>query len=153
MSLIFALKGRQGDKGDEGDKGDKGDKGDQGDKGDIGDLSFVDRGDPASWDFTVGDFTADGNYNDLDLSGIIPENTKAVIVTVIIEATAANLGVHFRTKGNTNLVNMQSVVSQVANQHNKLQFVIKPDANRKIEYSAAVTTWTALQLVVMGWYV
>ena len=36
MSLIFALKGRQGDKGDDGEKGDDGDKGDKGDKGDAG---------------------------------------------------------------------------------------------------------------------
>lgn len=36
MSLIFALKGRQGDKGDKGDEGDKGDKGDKGDTGESG---------------------------------------------------------------------------------------------------------------------
>ncbi|GAH71411.1 unnamed protein product, partial [marine sediment metagenome] len=43
-------------------------------------TGFVDRGDPAAYDYAKEDLTIDGAWHDMDLSGIVSEFAKAVFI-------------------------------------------------------------------------
>lgn len=115
-------------------------------------TSLINRGDPPLWDFLVGDFITDGQWHDLDLSGIIPENVKAISVLAAINATTVGLYVFFRQKGNSNLYNRGDIRTVVANLWNTGDMTLIPDANRKIQYQTSAATFTAIDLVVKGWW-
>lgn len=143
----------RGQKGNKGDKGDQGDKGDKGDQGDPGTYNFVDRGDPASGDFAVGDLTTDAAYHDLDLTAAgVPANGVA-LVKFSIKATSADKNFRFRKKGNSNDVAMTICHTIVANLNVDGIAIVPCDANSKIEYKASNTTWTSIDICVLGWWV
>lgn len=151
--MFSSLFGRQGDQGDKGDQGDQGNKGDKGDQGDAGTSNYVDRGDPAAYDFSVGVLTTDGNWHDLDLSSIIPEGTVLVHLFVFVSDDTPNVSIALRKKGNSNSYNMSVCGNHAANVHSRNDVMVVPDANRKIEYWTSNNTFTQLDIIVRGWWV
>jgi hypothetical protein len=112
-----------------------------------------DRGDPADWDFEVGDLTTDAAWNDLDLSGIVDEDAIAVILRVIVQdADGVESAIAFRKNGNSNVHSSLRVRTQVAGVRNDAQLIVFCDTDRKIEYNASDVTWTAINIAVVGWY-
>jgi hypothetical protein len=111
-----------------------------------------DRGDPSAYDFTLGDLTTNGTWQDLDLSSIVPEDAIAVVLRVSIQDDATNNVLRFRKNGNSNTHSMQVVNTQVADLVNNAQFIVFCDTDRVIEYYATNTTWTAINIVVTGWF-
>jgi len=144
MSLNFPVKGRQGDPGAKGDKGDKGDQ------GDPGSLNLVDRGDPGSADFTVGDFTCDAAWHDLDLSGIVPAGAMAVLINVVTDTSDANQQILFRKKGKTGWRSAQKVYCLSYYLKDSKDCLVFCDADRKIQYLSNLN-WTLLDFTVCGW--
>lgn len=63
--------------------------------------AYVDRGDPAVYDFDITDFPATGVWTDLDLSSIVPEGLNAVNLMVRVTLNGAGVvpAVKFRRKG------------------------------------------------------
>ncbi len=115
---------------------------------------YVDRGDPAANDFAVGDFTTDGTWNDLDLSGIIGTGVKLVHLRVSIEDGAANSGMYFRENGNSNAYNFSGGATAVANVDNHIDdCFVMCDSNGVIEYLGSNLAFTRIDLVVRGWFV
>jgi len=113
---------------------------------------YVDRGDPSSWDFTVANFTTDGNWHDLDLSSIVPGGTKLVHMRIRL-CTPSLAGINFRKKGNTNAVNIATMKTQVASVYYYEDFFVPCDANRIIQYLANDVSWTAIDVTVRGWFI
>jgi len=119
----------------------------------VGRINFVDRGDPAAWDFSVGNLTTDGDYHDLDLSGILPEGAIAVVLGAYVSDDAAASYVLFREKGNNNGYNTFGIYTQVAGIAVQGEGHIRCDANRAIQYRASNTTFTNISLLVRGWFI
>jgi len=116
-------------------------------RGDV----LVDRGDPASYDFTVGDFTCDDNWHDLDLSSIIPSGAACVKIKIAIMDDEVSSSVAFRKNGNSNGIATFSTTTQTANRSLFGQGWVACDSNRVIEYKASNLEFTAINLVVTGW--
>lgn len=111
----------------------------------------VNRGDPAPADFTIGDFTIDGAWHDLNLSAIIPENVNITYVSLIVRATTIGKYVLFRTKGHVNTQNKSRATIQVANVRLDQDIQLFPDNNRIVEYRAITGIDSILDLTIKGW--
>jgi len=114
---------------------------------------YVDRGDPAAYDFAVGDFTTDGTWNDLDLSGIVPAGAKAVHLFMVLVDDAAGSLLLFRKKGNTSIFNVAGGSTQVVGVDFDCDIIVSCDANRVIGYYGSNLAFTTINLVVKGWWI
>jgi len=112
---------------------------------------FVDRGDPAAVDFELTDLTTDAAWNNLDLSGIIPTITRAVIIELDTEAAQSNREIIFRKYGNTNEINHTGSITKANNKDMHKTCIIAVDENRKVEYKADDVTWSVINLTIRGW--
>jgi len=113
--------------------------------------SFVDRGDNDGWDFFSGDFIKDNTWRDLDLSAIVPAGATWVLLRFNLETTIQEKSFYLRKKGNTSAANSIHLVTQDANVKLGGSYLVQCDANRVIQYNAAVATWTTLYINVNGW--
>lgn len=117
-----------------------------------GGMQYVDRGDPATVDFSVGDFITDESWHDLDLSAIVPAGAPTVFMALEVEDGQAENYIKFRKKGNTNSENVQEIRTQVAGIRNTMTGLVSLDTDRKLEYMTTATTWTRINLTVRGWF-
>ena len=119
-------------------------------KGEV--QMFVDRGDPASYDFVKTDLTIDGAWHDLDLSAIVPAGAAAVHIMGHVEGANVNWNIIFRKKGNTNEINHGAFSTLRAGVERHRSSITAIDVNRVIQYKADNVAWTTLDLVVRGWW-
>ena len=111
--------------------------------------------DPSSHDFTVSDFTTDATWNEIDFStnDLVPQNSKAVKVFLIVKDNAVGSQIYFRKKGRTDVYNCTPLVTtQVANKNICAERTIFLDDERKAEYYATNTTFTTINMTVIGYY-
>ena len=120
--------------------------------GTVSGIGFVDRGDPAAFDFTVGDLTTDGTWRDLDLSAIVPAGAKAVLFNVGIRDNLVEQIFYLRKNGSAIVFSSSTIKTQVANIGFYVDLIVACDSNRVIEYLAANTAWTTINLTVRGWW-
>lgn len=113
---------------------------------------FYDIGDPSAVHFDEGDLTTDETWNDLDLSSILPQYTKAVLLKVLIRDDAASSLIQFRKNGNSNPKNRFYVSTQVANVWMAAQGIVFCDDDRVIEYYATNTTFSDIDINVIGYW-
>ena len=113
---------------------------------------FVDRGDPAARDFVTGDFTTDGNWHDLDLSGIIPAGAKGICFICYIKDDLAAVFIDFRKKGNVNEENKSTIRSEAAGLWRYEDLTCAVSTDRKIEYKSTVTTFDFIRMTVKNWW-
>jgi hypothetical protein len=114
-------------------------------------TGFVDRGDPADWDFEVGGLATDEAWHDLDLSEIVPKGAKAVYLYVVVNDDLTNKIICFRENGNSNAANINIIRTYIAGINSQDSFFVSCDSNRVIEYLASNTTWTGIHILVRGW--
>ncbi len=119
-------------------------------KGEI--SMYVDRGDPASFDFTETDFTDDGAWHDLDLSAIIPATARALLIEFDINTVNREKHIRIRKYGNTNAINHQDIETFIAGAHQSGSVIVAVDSNRIIEYNIDAATWTELDMTIRGWW-
>ncbi len=115
-------------------------------------TSFIDRGDPAAWDWTVINFTRDFNWHDLDLSGIVPAGAKSVLFLGELKDDLVGKVFYLRKKGNVNTRNKCVVITQVSGIGNTHDLVCPCDSNRKVQYASNAVDNTVLNLIVKGWW-
>lgn len=113
---------------------------------------FVDRGDPAAWDYAKEDLTIDGAWHDLDLSAIVPEKAKAVFIAGHLQGAAVDWAIRFRKNGNTNEIVHGGMETLRAGVERHRSSIVALDEDIKIEYNADNQAWTTLDLVVKGWW-
>lgn len=122
--------------------------------GDQGFLTagFVDRGDPAAYDFLAGDLTLDGSWHVLDLSGIIPAGAKAVGISLQIQNTAVSRFCYFRKFGNASTINVSVSISQGANIFFGSDISCPVDTSGRIEYAFFGGGWSFVSITVKEWW-
>lgn len=118
----------------------------------VGGGEYIDRGDPASHDFTIGNFVTNGNWQDLDLSSIIPANVKLVSLFVSVNDDLLGSGIVFRKKGNNSVANVCKVKCLVINADIEFDLVVSPNGDKIIEYLATNTGFTTIYTTVRGWW-
>lgn len=117
------------------------------------DNRFVDRGDPASSDFEVGDLTTDDTWRDLDLSSIVESNAVVVLLYLKVQDNdATGSYIFFRKNGNSNPHAISGVRVQTAGIGNDNTCTVACDSSQVIEYLAANVTWTTIRITVLGWW-
>lgn len=114
--------------------------------------NYEDRGDASAYDFAVGDLTTDGNWNQLDLSTIIPSGTKLVIISASLNDDTIG-DIKFRTNGNSNGINVGTIKHHIATEEDINEILVKPDSNQIIQYNATNKTWTQINIIIRGWFV
>lgn len=114
--------------------------------------TFIDRGDPATSDFSGPAFTRDGAWHDLDLSAIIPAGATAVLFAFEGENAGVAREAKFREKGNVNDKNRSRMIIQIAMVRLTGDFVCPLDANRFIQYNLSALGWLANVFTVKGWW-
>ena len=119
-------------------------------KGEI--SMFVDRGDPAAFDFDLNDFTKDGTWYDLDISGLITISARAVLIEFEFETVMAEKEIKLRKYGNSNTVNHWDVETFVGNKHQSAMAIVAVDENRIVSYNIDTANWTSLDAVIRGWW-
>lgn len=119
----------------------------------LGRKNLVNRGDPFLSDFTETNLTTNATWQDLDLSAIVPAGATAVELRCGINDGLVASVIIFRKKGHTHLYNAQALYIQVANIPYDCTFTLFCDANRLIEYYATNTTWTNINIIVLGWWI
>jgi len=113
---------------------------------------LIDRGDPAVYDFTVGNFIKDGDWHELDLSAIVPAAAIGVLLKLSLEADTAGSGVSFRKHGNVNNKNMGILRQPVADSYHEGHIFTFCDAQGKVDYMVHLAVWTTLSIAVRGWF-
>lgn len=119
---------------------------------DISSGYYTDRGDPTAVDFDVNDFTTDETWNDLDLSGIVDSGTTAVLLKVIVKDGAVESTMLFRKNGNSNEHNAGGIQTQVVDVAMTSDIIVPCDSDGVIEYNGSNLTFSAIDVVVKGWW-
>jgi len=114
--------------------------------------SFFNRGDPSVPDFTTDNFIKDTTWRSLDLSGIIPAGTKAVLLVCDFRSTIGARRVRFRTHGNSNIYNISHCRNPMADLNYAYDITVPTDGHRQIEYNVTAATYPELSLTVKGWW-
>jgi len=115
-------------------------------------TGYVDRGDPATYDYDKEDLTIDGAWHDLDLSGIVGEFAKAVFIVAHLQGAAVDWAIMFRKNGNANDIVHGGMETLRAGVKRHRSSIVALDADRKIEYKADNENWDTLDLAVKGWW-
>lgn len=113
---------------------------------------FVDRGDPAVYDYAKEDLTIDGTWVDLDLSHIVSEKAKAVFIIGHLMGNGIDWEIRFRKKGNVNEVahgGMETIRAMVERHRSS---IVALDDDRVIQYKIDNQAWDTLDLAVKGWW-
>lgn len=119
----------------------------------VGRTNFVDRGDPSVFDFTLTNFTTDGNLHDIDFSSIIPAGAVAAYLLIQIADNIVGSVLYLIKKGNTYPYNRLMLRTQVANETVSLDGFVSIDANRKAQYFADNITYNRIDICVRGWLI
>lgn len=111
---------------------------------------LVDRGDPEAYDFTVGNFTGDNTWRDLDLSAIVPKGAISVRLYVSITGTGNNQAIYFRKKGNTGNINLNAVFIGVLAGLDIHTVDVFCNTDSVIQYNAT-TSLSVINVAVVAW--
>jgi hypothetical protein len=114
---------------------------------------FVDRGDPTAVDLNHNSMNRNTQWQDWDISSIVPSGAIAVLLRVDITSTDAGRYLGFRKNGISNFINCSLVFAQVANVRFGADLVVALDANRIIEYIANGTEITSIAIYIRGWWI
>jgi hypothetical protein len=112
---------------------------------------FVFTRDPSSDDFSVGNFTADGQWHDLDLSSIVGVGRRLVLLCCVLSDDQISMAMQFRTKGNSNAYNVGMFNNQIANAAAYGNVIVLTDTSGVIQYYLTSNTYTAIYVRVRGW--
>ncbi len=114
---------------------------------------YADRGNVAPNDYAVGDFTTDGTWRDLDISGIVPAGAMLVNFRVAIRDDVIDNIFALRTNGQSNGINISVGRIMIADLDHEYSFWVVPDASRVIEYNASNVAWLKINLNIRGWII
>lgn len=115
-------------------------------------VTYVDRGNPASPDFTS--FIIDSAWHILDLSSIIPAGTIAVVLRIGGTNSLINKIFKVTKVDNSNGINCLQVTSQAGGSYFPAIGTVGVNSNRQIQYYVLNSgTWAYLDLIVCGWFI
>jgi len=116
-------------------------------------IKYVDRGDPAALDFTVGDFITDNTWRELDLFPIVGAGVKLVLLFIDVWDADTVFQYEFRQKGNANAFNIAKRKAIASGFGFYEDIEVLTDVNGKIEYRMSSGTYDTIDVLVRGWFV
>lgn len=117
------------------------------------DVGYVDRGPITGPDFLLVDFTTDGLWHTLDLSGIVPLHAKAVVLQFQFNSPPAPGGNGMLSPSFHGAArNVTYLPIHFANRNLYHQKTISLDDNRTIEYLFGNVAWNSISCIVQGWW-
>ena len=114
--------------------------------------TYVDRGDPANYDFTQADFTAVQTWTDHSFAGIVPAGAKAIHLRMVFRDNLVNTSFQLRENGNVSGRNVFSYNTINVDQWYSISDFVACDADRKLEYYTD-GGFTNINVVVRGWII
>lgn len=119
--------------------------------------TYVDRGDPAAWDWletgSKAVLNTDNTWRDLDCSAIVPAGAIAILFLMLLKDDTADARFSMRKNGNTNAFAVTSGRTQVANISFVQNAIVACDTNRVVEYNGDNLAFTTCALIVQGWWI
>ncbi|MBA7524153.1 hypothetical protein ES705_16290 [subsurface metagenome] len=112
---------------------------------------YVDRGHVTEPDFTKADLTLDGDWYDLDLSGIIPVGTTDVLLGTKLQSGAMGGSLMVHTPNTDDFYNVDSTQTLADWPLLRDSLFVSCDANRIIRYYGTFIYWETLDITVRGW--
>ena len=116
-------------------------------------MNFIDRGDANAIDFTAGDFTIDASWYDLDLSSIVPNGAKAVLLRCYTTLASGVFFMTFRTKGNVNEINVAGIGETDIGGLQSNDLIVFCNVNRIIQYMGFKTGVAWFNVTIGGWWI
>ena len=113
--------------------------------------AIVDRGSTPHYDFYRDDFTIDGSFHELDLSEIVPEGAKSVLISVQGTASTDNAFAFFAKPPGTGNENIGTLILPTRLELIVVNISVALSDDRKISYRIDSTTWYNLQLIIRAW--
>lgn len=115
---------------------------------------YHDRGDPSSVDFTSATITMDAAWHDMDLSSIIPDGVKTILMRVLMYTSSGNqMALYFRKNGNTNSNNKASIITPGASKYVTQDLIVSVDSSRIVEYYCTNDgVERIIEITVCGWW-
>ena len=114
-------------------------------------VKLYSAGDLQDAQFAVGDFTKDGSYNELDISGIVPVGTKIILVFIKYLAAEQGKNFIFRPKGYTDYYNALNDYTEQGSLPYYKDGLIWVSSDRIIEYNISAATWAIFDFTIRGW--
>lgn len=113
---------------------------------------FVDRGDPAAYDWAKTDLTTDGAWHDLDISSIVPKSAKAILIIGHLVGNGVDWTIRFKKYGQTNDINLGCMETIRAMVDRRRMMICAVDSNQKVQYKIDNKAWSTLELAIRGWW-
>jgi len=116
-------------------------------------MEYVDRGNFAAHDFSKDDLVIDSNWQELDLSKLIPVGAKIVKLR-IDAATTSSINSYFDMKPFGYVDNYNNYPNNIykAAYHHGVVHEIPIGPDKKVVYRAHAVTWDFLDVNVQGWW-
>jgi len=111
------------------------------------------KADQESYDFVKTDLTTDYQYHDLDLSGIIPAGTTAVLLWGAFKGNTNNVEVCLARAGYSGNYLKGLFIQQVAYIGHGFSAIIPVSPDLKIKYRISNVTYDYINLQVAGWFI
>ncbi len=119
----------------------------------AGYLVYQVRENPSALDYNDGTEKA---WTELDLSGIVPANTKAVALRVTLSDDTVGSYIRVQQNGEGNQsYDTHDMMAQVAGRSQTQTMIVEVDGDRKIKYSvedAGGASVTVFSILVVGWF-
>jgi len=109
------------------------------------------RGDISSYDWTQATLTLDGAWHTLDCSSIVPAGAKTITFRVNVSDNSTEIAFGIRPYGRENTIVADWIITQVANIEVRKNMRVPCDELRKVQYWGTNTTWTQVDVAVIGW--
>jgi hypothetical protein len=113
------------------------------------------RGDATDYDYNeTGSKTVlntDGTWRDLDLSTVVPNGAREVLLSVSLIDDVYGSILRFRKNGDSNTYNVSDIATQVANVQICADLIVYCDTNRVIEYYGSNVAFTSIRITIKGW--
>lgn len=114
-------------------------------------LQYTKRGNLEDWDWDQGDLTTDGTWYELDCSSIVPTGTVLIFFYLILTDNLVNQVFIMKHPDHEDNYSAVGFATQTANSGMRGVVPVPCDSNRKIKYYGSNTTFTSIDLTIVGW--
>lgn len=116
-------------------------------------TGFVDRGDPAGYDYRKVNFVTDSSWHTFDLSAIVPAGAKAIFFRARIANNYVQKLMAVHRYNHSNTYNSSRTYTTTAGVFKEITFVVAVDETRRIRYYFTGGGWTSIDICICGWWI
>ena len=120
--------------------------------GGVSGMTFTDRGDSTTPDYSVDDFTKNLNWYDKDISAIVGVGRRLVLIQLTTKPTVVTQQWSLRTKGNSFDQNRVFRLAMIANSVHTYDVWVWTDASGVIQYKISGGSWIQYSFYVRGFF-